>query len=115
MGTKRCLELTLGDFGLPKREELILWKFINNEHGSRDYNKEVVFKTITTLFLCSYLKQRYSAATSNDINAQLIVDNIIQHLNNLNTCKPSCNVMRAIHGESLIARLLVSGFLPHKE
>ena len=28
------------------------------------------------------LKQRYSVATSNDLNAQLIVDNIIQHLNN---------------------------------
>ena len=118
--TKKCLELTLGVFGLPKVEEikikeLILWKFINNEHNTRDYNKEVVFKTITTLFLCAYLKQRYSAATSNNINAQLIVDNIIQHLNNLNTCKPSCNVMRAIHGESLIERLLVSGFPPHKD
>ena len=68
-------------------KELTLWKFINNEHGTRDYNKEVVFKPIITLFLCAYLKQRYSAATSNDINAQLIVNNIIQHLINLNTCK----------------------------
>ena len=83
--TKKCLELTLGVFGLPKMEEikikeLILWKFINNEHNTRDYSKEVVFKTITTLFLCEYLKQRYSAATSNDLNAQKIVDNILQHL-----------------------------------
>ena len=110
--TKKFHELTLGVFGLPKIEEikikeLILWKLINNEHNTRDYNKEVVFKTITTLFLCAYLKQRYSAATSNNLNAQLIVDNIKQHINNLNTSKPSCNVMRAINGECLIERLLV--------
>ena len=116
--TKKCLELTLGVFGLPKVEEikikeLILWKFINNEHNTRDYSKEVVFKTITTLFFCEYLKQRYSAANSADLNAQLVVDNIIKHLKNLNTYKPSCNVMRAIQSESLIMRLLVSGFSPH--
>ena len=116
--TKNCLELTLGVFGLPKMEEikikeLILWKFINNEHNTRDYSKEVVFKTITTLFFCEYLKQRYSAANSADLNAQLVVDNIIKHLKNLNTYKPSCNVMRAIQSESLIMRLLVSGFSPH--
>ena len=98
-----------------KIKELILWKFINNEHNTRDYSKEVVFKTITTLFLCEYLKQRYSAATTNDLNAQQIVDNILKHLKNLNTYKPSCNVMRAIHSESLIMRLLVSGFSPHKD
>ena len=96
-----------------KIKELILWKFINNEHNTRDYSKEVVFKTITTLFFCEYLKQRYSAANSADLNAQLVVDNIIKHLKNLNTYKPSCNVMRAIQSESLIMRLLVSGFSPH--
>ena len=78
---KKVSGKTLGNFGESKIDEikikeLILWKFINNEHGARDYNKEVVFKTITTLFLCAYLKQRYSAATANDINAELIVNNI---------------------------------------
>ena len=115
--TNKCLELTLGVFGLPKLEEIKvkeLWKFINNENNTRDYSKEVVFKTITTLFLCEYLKQQYSVATSNDLNVQQIVYYILKHLNNLNTCKPSCNVMQAINGESLIERLLVSGFSPHK-
>ena len=69
-----CLEKTLGNFRQFKIDEikikeLILWKYINNEHGSRDYNKEVVFKTITTLFLCAYLKLRYSSATLADIKA----------------------------------------------
>ena len=116
--TKKCLELTLGVFGLPKMEEikvkeLILWKFINNEHNTRDYSKEVVFKTITTLFFCEYLKMRYSAANSAELEAQLVVDNILKHLKNIHTYKPSCHVMRAIHNESLIMRLLVSGFSPH--
>merc|ERR1712105_280733 len=57
---KQCLELTLRVFGLPKTEEikvkeLILWKFMNNEQNTRDYSREVIFKTITTLFLCEYL------------------------------------------------------------
>merc|ERR1712215_424612 len=98
--TQKCLELTLGVFGLLKLEEikikeLILWKFINNVHNTRNYNKEVVFKTITTLFLCEYIKQRYSAANSAELNAQLVVDNIIKHLKNLRTYKPSCKEMRA--------------------
>ena len=80
--TKKCLELTLGVFGLPKLEEikikeLILWKFINNEHGAYNYNKEVVFKTITTLFLCAYLKQRFSAATSVVIKADTIFNEVL--------------------------------------
>ena len=108
------------DFGQSKIDEikikeLILWKLINNEHGARDYNKEVVFKTITTLFLCAYLKQRYSAATSADIKADTIFNKVLQHLLNLNTYKPSCHVMRVLKGESLIERLLVSGFSPHKD
>ena len=83
--TKKCLELTLGVFGLPKIEEikikeLILWKFINNEHYTRDYNKEVVFKTITTLFLCEYLKMRYSAVNSAELEAQSVVENILKHI-----------------------------------
>ena len=88
-------------------------EIINNEHNTRDYSKEVVFKTITTLFFCEYLKMRYSVANSAELEAQLVVDNIIKHLKNLHTYKPSCNVMRAIHNESLIMRLLVSGFSPH--
>merc|ERR1711984_49616 len=116
--TRRCLELTLGVFGLPKIEEmkikeLILWKFINNEHNTRDYNKEVVFKTITTLFLCEYLKMRYSAVNSAELEAQLVVDNILKHIQNIHKYKPSCNVMRAINKEPLIMRLLVSGFSSH--
>ena len=115
---KKCLELTLGVFGLPKMEEikvkeLILWKFINNEHNTRDYSKEVVFKTITTLFLCEYLKMRYSAANSAELEAQSVVDNILKHIKNIYTYKPLCTIMRAINTEPLIMRLLVSGFSPH--
>ena len=85
--TKKCLEVTLRGFGQPKMDkvklkEFILWKFINNEHGTRDYNKEVVFKTITTLFLCAYLKQRYSVATLADIKADIIFNEVLQHLLN---------------------------------
>ena len=116
--TRRCLELTLGVFGLPKIEEikikeLILWKFINNEHDTRDYNKEVVFKTITTLFLCEYLKMRYSAVNSAELEAQSVVENILKHIKNIHLYKPSSKLMRAINSEPLIMRLLVSGFSPH--
>ena len=52
--TQKCLETTLANLGQFKIDEikikeLILWKFINNEYGARDYNKEIIFKTITTL------------------------------------------------------------------
>ena len=56
---------------------------------------------------------RYSAANSAELEAQLVVDNIIKHIKNIHTYKPSCNMMRAINNEPLIMRLLVSGFSPH--
>ena len=116
--TKKCLELTLRVFGLPKIEEikikeLILWKFINNEQNTRNYSKEVVFKTITTLFLCEYLKMRYSAENSAELEAKTVVDNILKQITNIHTYKPLCTIMRAINTEPLIMRLLVSGFSPH--
>ena len=118
--TQKCLEKTLENFGQfkideIKQKELILWKFINNEHGSRHYKKEIVFKTITTLFLCAYEKQWYSAATSADIKADKIVNEVLQHLQTLNKCKPTCHLMLVLKGESLIERLLGSGFSPHKD
>merc|ERR1712120_71672 len=107
-----------GVFGQPKIEEikikeLILWKFINNEQNTRNYSKEVVFKTITTLFLCEYLKMRYSAENSAELDAKLVVDNILRYLNIIHTNKPLSLIMRAINTEPLIMRLLVSGFSPH--
>jgi len=79
----------------------------------QNYSKEVVFKTITTLFLCKYLKLRYSAENSAELEAKLVVDNILKQLNNILTYKPLCLIMRAINTEPLIMRLLVSGFSPH--
>merc|ERR1712082_188040 len=118
--TKRCLEMTLRVFGLPKQDEikvkeLILWKFINSEQNTRNYSKEIVFKTITTLFLCEYLKLRYSADNSAEMEAKLVVDNILKHLNIIHTYKPLSSIMRAINTEPLIMRLLVSGFSPHMD
>ena len=48
--TQKCLETTLANFGQYKIDEikikvLILWKFINNEQGARDYNKKVIVTT----------------------------------------------------------------------
>ena len=116
--TRRCLDLTLRVFGLPTQDEiqvkeLILWKFINSEENTRNYSKEVVFKTITTLFLCEYLKMRYSANNSAELEAKSVVDNILKHLNIIHTNKPLSSIMRAINTEPLIMRLLVSGFSPH--
>ena len=56
---------------------------------------------------------RYSAENSAELEAQSVVDNILKHIKNIYTYKPSCNVMRAINNEPLIMRLLVSGFSPH--
>ena len=50
---------------------------MTNEQGTRDYNKKVIFKTITTLFLCAYLKLRYSAKNTAEINADKIADNVL--------------------------------------
>ena len=110
--------MTLRVFGLPKQDEikikeLILWKFINSEQNTRNYSKEIVFKTITTLFLCEYLKLRYSADNSAEMEAKLVVDNILKQLNIIHTYKPLSSIMRAINTEPLIMRLLVSGFSPH--
>jgi len=116
--TKKCLEMTLRVFGLPKQDEikvkeLILWKFINSEQNTRNYSKEIVFKTIITLFLCEYLKLRYSADNSAEMEAKLVVDNTLKQLNIIHTYKPLSSIMRAINNEPLIMRLLVSGFSPH--
>merc|ERR1712030_182266 len=116
--TKKCLEMTLRVFGLPKQDEikvkeLILWKFINSEQNTRNYSKEIVFKTIITLCLCEYLKLRYSADNSAEMEAKLVVDNILKQLNIIHTYKPLSSIMRAINSEPLIMRLLVSVFSPH--
>ena len=86
---------------------------MNNEQNTRDYSREVIFKTITTLFLCEYLKMRYSAENSAELEAKTVVDNILKQLKNIHTYKPLSTIMRAINTEPLIMRLLVSGFSPH--
>ena len=55
----------------------------------------------------------YSVANSAEMEVQSVVDNIIKHIKNIHTYKPSSNLMRAINSEPLIMRLLVSGFSPH--
>ena len=59
--TQKALEHTLNKFNLGgyndlKIKEIILWKFIYNERGVRQYNAETILKTITSLFLAYFLK-----------------------------------------------------------
>ena len=64
--TKKALEETLINFNINGKEalkakELILWKFIRDEKGVRQFNDEVILKTFTSLFLCTYFKMKYIA------------------------------------------------------
>ena len=74
----------------------------------------MIFKKITKLFLYAYLKLRYSAPTSADIIADNVANEVLKHLQTLNKCKPNCQLMTVLRGESLIERLLESGFSPHE-
>ena len=69
---------------------------------------------MTTLFLCAYLKLRCSLATSADIIADNIAEEVLKQLQTLNKCKPNCQLMTVLRAESLIERLLESGFSPHE-
>ena len=55
---------------------MILWKFIHDEKGVRQYNDETILKTITSLFLATYLKMRYNAQNEAEIKINNITKDI---------------------------------------
>ena len=116
--TKKALEHTLNKFNLGghndlKIKELVLWKFIYNEHGVRQYNEETVLKTITSLFLTHFIKTRHTANLLNDLNVDKITDYVVKFLSDLRVSRPTCHISRAISREDRLVLLLESGFSPH--
>ena len=78
--TKKGLEETLTHFDIKGKDaltikELILWKFIRDEKGVRQYNDETILKTITSLFLCTYLIKDVAKRTYNQF-ARSVVQSI---------------------------------------
>ena len=117
--TQKALEHTLNKFNLGgyndlKIKEIILWKFIYNEHGVRQYNEETVLKTITSLFLTYFLKMRHTANLISDVNAEKITDYVVKFLSELRVNKPNCHISRVITREEQLLLLLESGFSPHR-
>merc|ERR1711895_69820 len=82
---KKALEHTLNNFNIDgtealKIKELILWKFIYDEKGVRQYNAETILKTITSLFLAYFIKMRHTANSETEINIQKITNKVVKHL-----------------------------------
>ena len=95
--TKKALEETLTHFEIKGKDalsikELILWKFIKDEKGVRQYNDETILKTITSLFLCTYLKMRYIAQNEAEIQNTNITKEIIKTLRDLTKNKPKSQI-----------------------
>ena len=51
--------------------------------GVRQYNDEIILKTVTSLFLCTYLKMRYIAQNEAKIQNTNITKEIIKTLRDL--------------------------------
>ena len=116
--TKKALENTLSKFEINgkdalKIKELILWKFIYDEKGVRQYNDETILKTITSLFLATYLKMRYTAQNEAEIKINNITKDIIEHLRDLVKNKPKSHISILLSQNDQLILLLESGFSPH--
>ena len=115
--TKKALEHTLNKFNIDgtealKIKELILWKFIYNENGVRQYNAETILKTITSLFLASYIKKRHTAPTEAELEIHKITNDVVKHLKNLCTNRPKSHITKIIFQDAQLLLLLQSGFSP---
>ena len=116
--TKKALEHTLNKFNLGgtedlKIKELILWKFIYNENGVRQYNAETILKTITSLFLAFFIKRRHTAHSEAEIDIQKITNDVVMHLTDLHNNKPKSHISRILSLDDQLLLLLESGFSPH--
>ena len=96
-----------------KIKELILWKFIYGEKGVRKYNDETILKTITSLFLASYLKMRYTAQNEAEIKINKITKDVTEHLRDLVINKPKSHISVLLSQNDQLLLLLESGFSPH--
>merc|ERR1711895_24960 len=116
--TKKALEHTLHKFNLDgtealKIKELILWKFIYNENRVRQYNAETILKTITSLFLASYIKKRHTEHTEAELEIHKITNDVVMHLTDLYNNKPKSHITEIIFQDAQLLLLLESGFSPH--
>ena len=116
--TKKALENTLSKFEIYgkdalKIKELILWKFIYDEKGVRQYNDETILKTITSLFLATYLKMRYTVQNEAEIKINNITKDIIEQLRDLTKNKPKSHISISLSQNNQLILLLESGFSPH--
>ena len=114
--TKKALEHTLKNFNIEGKEalkikELILWKFIYDEKGVRQYNAETILKTITSLFLASYIKMRHTAQNKAELEINKITNDVVKHLKDLCINKPKTKI---ISQNAQLLLLLESGFSPHQ-
>ena len=116
--TKKALEHTLNNFNIEgtealKIKELILWKFIYDEKGVRQYNAETILKTITSLFLASYIKMRHTAQNEAELEINKITNDVVKHLKDLCINKPKSHITKIISQNAQLLLLLESGFSPH--
>ena len=96
-----------------KIKEIILWKFIYNEKGVRQYNAETILKTITSLFLAYFIEMRHTANLEADINTKKITNDVVKHLTDLHYNKQNCHTSRILSLDDQLLLLLESGFSPH--
>ena len=117
--TKKALENTLKNFDIEgkdalKIKELILWKFIYDEKGVRKYNAETILKTVTSLFLASYIKLRHTAQNEAELEINKTTIDVIKHLKDLCKNKPKSHITKILSQNAKLLLLLESGFSPHQ-
>ena len=114
--TKKALENTLSKFEINGKDTLKikeLWKIIYDEKGVRQYNDETILKTITSLFLATYLKMRYTVQNETEIKMNNITKDIIEHLRDLAKNNPKSHISMLLSQNGRLILLLESAFSPH--